>query len=167
MIKIVHLISFAISIVAISNAASAKDNVVTPEALWMTPLPEVCKKQLIMTNLIVRARDEGINQSDAIERVKSLSSAFPEQGYELAPEIYRHKELDARDWERYVMFSCHAHAYGLPALPLDTVAKELRECGANFGRDECAVEIRNIITGAARKYRPPSRIAPTPVPTNH
>lgn len=166
MIKIGQVLALAAYISATSNAAFAKDDSVTPESLWMTPLPDVCRQQLIMTSLIVRARDEGINQRDAIERVKSLASVFPERGYELAPDIYRHKELDARDWDRYVMFSCHAHAYGLPALALDTVAKELRECGANFGRDECVVEIRNIITGAPRKYRPPSRMVPTPAPTN-
>lgn len=166
MTKLGSLLSLAISALATSSAAFAKDNAVTPEALWMTPLPEICRKQLVMTSLIVRARDDGINQNDAIERVKSFSSVFPEQGYELAPDIYRHKELDARDWDRYVMFSCHAHAYGLPTLALDTVAKELRECGANFGRDECVVEIRNIITGAPRKYRPPSRIVPAPASPN-
>lgn len=128
----------------------------------MTPLPDECRKQGVMANLIVRARDEGLSQKEAVERVRSMSSAFPEQGYELAPAIYRHKELDRLDVDRYVMFSCHARAYGLPALTLEAVAKELRECGVNFGRDECVVEIRNIITGAPRKYRPPSRTAPPP-----
>lgn len=164
MIKIGQLVFFALSTVAMSNAAFAKGDPITPEALWMTPLPEVCRQELVMTSTIVRARDEGIVQSAAIERVRSLSSTFPEHGYELVPDIYRHKELDARDWDRYVMFSCHARAYGLPAMALDTVAQELRECGANFGRDGCVVEIRNIITGAPRKYRPQSRIVPAPAP---
>jgi hypothetical protein len=162
MIKFGLFLPLAIFILATPRVTVAKNNAMTPEALWMSPLPDECQKVGVMANLIVRARDEGLDQKDAVKRVRALSSAFPEQGFELAPDIYRHKELDREDIGRYVMFSCHAHAYGLPALELDEVARELRDCGAKFGRDECVVELRNIITGAPRKFRPPSRLAPTP-----
>lgn len=164
MIKKSILLPLAIFIVTMPRVALAKNDAMTAEALWMTPLPDECQKTGVMANLIVRARDEGLSQTDAVQRVRALSSTFPEQGFEIAPGIYLHKELDRDDIGRYVMFSCHAIAYGLPALELDKVAVELRECGAKFGRDECVVELRNIITGAPRKFRPPSRFAPTPAP---
>lgn len=161
MIQLSLLLPLAISFLAMPVVVQARNDAITPEALWMTPHPDVCQKEGVMANLLVRARDKGLNQKEAIESVRAMSSLFPEHGYELVPDIYRHKELDSEVIGRYVMFSCHAHEYKLRPLPLDTVAEELRECGAKFGRDECFVELRNIITGAPRNYRPPSRIAPT------
>lgn len=153
-----------LAFLVIPGMALAKKDAITPEALWMTPHPIVCQREGVIANLIVRARDEGLDQKDAIERVRSMTSAFPEHGYELAPDIYRHKELNREDFDRYVMFSCHAREYSLPALPLDTVAEELRMCGAKSGRDDCVVELRNIITGAPREFRPPSHRAPPAAP---
>lgn len=134
----------------------------TPEALWMAPLPDACVKHQVVAKLVVRARDEGRSEAEAIERATALLPLFAGQARAFAPGIYRHKELTEEDVDRYVMFSCHAQSYKLPALGLDEVAPELRACGAKFGRDECVVELRNVITGAPRAYRPGSRMAPPP-----
>jgi hypothetical protein len=136
----------------------------TPEALWMKPIPNWCLSQQLMGIGIVQARDDGLSEKEAVERVTSQFPLQRDKVPGIAAAAFRHKQLSTRDVDRYMMFSCHARSYNLPALSLDDAAKDLIECGEKLSRDPCVVEVRNIITGAPRDYRPPSRTVPTIVP---
>lgn len=99
---------------------------------------------------VADARDQGVSKALVLERNRTgpMDAALPEK---LIASAFAYRQLNRPALEAYAMWSCHANAHGLPALPLAAVHAEMTKCFARPAGDACVRNLRDRVMGISRK----------------